>query len=183
MKLDRVLSLTRGILPLGAAGAALLLAACGGGSNSGTGNSPAAGGAGSGGGATIGTTQTSAGSVLTGPDGKTLYVLLDSSGNAVACSGSCLAVWPPLTTSGSPQAGSGVSASLATTSAAGGGSQVTADGNPLYYFSQDSAAGQANGQGIMSFGGTWHAVQPNGQPVSAGSSTGSTSSTGGGYGY
>jgi predicted lipoprotein with Yx(FWY)xxD motif len=36
--------------------------------------------------------------------------------------------------------------------------QVTLRGMPLYRFSGDTAKGQANGQGIKSFGGAWHAV-------------------------
>jgi predicted lipoprotein with Yx(FWY)xxD motif len=31
----------------------------------------------------------------------------------------------------------------------------------LYTFSGDTAAGQAHGEGIQSFGGTWHVVTPN----------------------
>ena len=36
--------------------------------------------------------------------------------------------------------------------------QVTLRGMPLYRFSGDHAKGQANGEGIESFGGIWHAV-------------------------
>jgi len=31
----------------------------------------------------------------------------------------------------------------------------------LYTFSGDTAAGQTQGEGIQSFGGTWHVVAPN----------------------
>jgi predicted lipoprotein with Yx(FWY)xxD motif len=106
--------------------------------------------------------------VLTGPSGKTVYTLVDSSGAPVACSSACLAVWPPVTTTGTPQAGSGVSASLSTASASDGSTQAAANGDPLYYYSGDSSAGQVNGQGLMSFGGTWYAIQANGQKVSGG---------------
>jgi hypothetical protein len=63
-----------------------------------------------------------------------------------------------------------------------GEQQVTAAGLVLYRFSGDSKAGQANGEGISSFGGTWHAVKESG----TGSSTGGhqpSSTGGGGYGY
>lgn len=132
----------------------------------------------------LGTAQTSRGSVLAGPSGKTLYVLVDSQNKAVPCSGQCGAVWPPLTVSGAPQAGSGVSASLATTSSAGNAGQVTANGMPVYYYSGDGGSGDVNGQGINSFGGTWYAVQPNGQPMTSGGGTNaptSSPSSGGGY--
>jgi hypothetical protein len=36
--------------------------------------------------------------------------------------------------------------------------QVALRGRPLYRFSGDHAKGEANGEGIESFGGTWHAV-------------------------
>jgi hypothetical protein len=62
--------------------------------------------------------------------------------------------------------------------------QVTADGAPLYYFSGDSAAGQANGEGIKNFGGTWYAVLATGQPLkSATGAVATPTSTGSGYGY
>jgi predicted lipoprotein with Yx(FWY)xxD motif len=36
-----------------------------------------------------------------------------------------------------------------------GSTQVAYNGRPLYYFAHDTAAGQANGQGIKAFGGVW----------------------------
>ena len=36
--------------------------------------------------------------------------------------------------------------------------QVTLRGLPLYHYSGDQARGEANGQGIHSFGGTWHVM-------------------------
>lgn len=135
--------------------------------------------------------QTSKGPVLAGPSGKTLYELLDHQMKPVACSGPCAVQWPPLSVSGAPQAGSGVTATLSTTSSAGNSQQVTADGTPVYYYSGDSSAGDINGEGLNSFSGTWYAVQPSGQPMtSAGasggggsntSSAGSSPSSGGGY--
>jgi predicted lipoprotein with Yx(FWY)xxD motif len=111
-----------------------------------------------------------------------VYVLISAQGTPVPCTGSCTSVWPPLTTASTttPQAGSGVSASLAVTTLSDGTKQVTANGDPLYYYSGDSGAGQVNGQGINSFGGIWYAVQANGQPLkSAGASSGSASASSG----
>lgn len=161
---------------------ALLVTACGGGSGA---TSASSGGGSGGSSTTISAAQTSLGSVLAGPNGNTVYVLVDSSGKSIPCTGGCLSAWPPVTmSSGSPQAGSGVTASLATTPQ-GGSTQATANGNPLYYYSGDSGAGQTNGQGIKSFGGVWYAVQPNGQPMASSGSSGSngspSSSAGGGY--
>jgi predicted lipoprotein with Yx(FWY)xxD motif len=119
---------------------------------------------------TITATQTSLGSVLTGPNGNTLYTLLSSAGAPLPCTGACMTAWPPLTAAAGAtvQAGSGVSATLAVGTSA---TQVSADGTPLYYFSGDTAPGQVNGQDLKSFGGTWFAIQASGKPVSAASAS------------
>jgi predicted lipoprotein with Yx(FWY)xxD motif len=141
---------------------------------------------------TITATQTPLGSVLSGPSGNTVYTLVSAQGMPLTCTGSCLAAWPPVkaTAGSSPHAGSGVSATLAIDASI---MQVTANGAPLYYFSGDSAAGQANGQGIKSFGGIWYAVQASGQvlksatgAVATPTSTGAVATptpAGSGYGY
>jgi len=64
--------------------------------------------------------------------------------------------------------------------------QVTINGAPVYTFQGDSAAGNTNGQGIMSFGGTWNVVMASGS--SGGGGTGSTTpattaKSGGSSGY
>jgi predicted lipoprotein with Yx(FWY)xxD motif len=164
------------LLWLGAAAAATLVSACGGAGTASSG----AGSSGSGGAATISAAQTSAGMVLTGPSGNTVYVLLDAQGKPLPCTGACPAVWPSVATSGAPQAGSGVTATLATASSSDGSTQAAANGAPLYYYSGDSAAGQVNGQGLVSFGGTWHALQANGQPMTA---SGGASTSTPRYGY
>jgi predicted lipoprotein with Yx(FWY)xxD motif len=175
MTAARLVDQRAGWLLLAGAGVAVLTA-CGGD----TGTSSSGSGAGSGGAATISAAQTSSGMVLTGPSGNTVYVLLDASGKPLPCTAGCPAVWPVVPTTGTPQAGSGVTAMLATASAADGSTQASANGAPLYYYSGDTGSGQVNGQGLKSFGGTWYAVQTNGQPVS-GSGSGATASPR--YGY
>lgn len=120
--------------------------------------------------ATIGITPTSVGSVLTGPTGRTLYVLMDSQGKAVACTGACPAVWPPvIMASGAPMAGSGVTASLSTTAGSHGTPQLMVAGEVVHYYVGDTAAGDANGEGISSYGGIWYALQPSGRTLTPGS--------------
>ncbi|HEY7926427.1 MAG TPA: hypothetical protein VIG86_03285 [Candidatus Dormibacteraeota bacterium] len=173
----RAVDTRTGRLLLGAIATTALVTACGGASGASGG-----GAGGSGSAATISAAQTSAGMVLTGPDGNTVYVLLDAQGKPLPCSGSCPSSWPSVASSGTPQAGSGVTATLAVATAADGSSQAAANGAPLYYYSGDTGSGQVNGNGLTSFGGTWHAVQANGQPMSGGSapSTGTASPR---YGY
>ena len=85
-----------------------------------------------------------------------------------SCSSGCASVWPPVTTSTHIQVGGGASASLLGTSKrAGGQTQVTYNGHPLYYFVGDAQPGQTNGEGLNEFGGLWYAVSPSGMQVSA----------------
>lgn len=127
------------------------------------------------------------GAVLETSTGRTLYMLTADSASSSACDASCAQIWTPLATTGSPAAGSGVQAALlGTITRSDGSKQVTYGGHPLYTFSGDSGSGQVNGEGIMSFGGTWYVLATSGQPVkSAVSSSTSTSSGsgGGGGGY
>ena len=122
------------------------------------------------------------GTVLVAGNGRTLYLLTaDSPGKSTCTASACTGVWPPLLLpagASSPKAGTGATASLlGTATGSGGATQVTYKGWPLYMYSGDSGAGQANGEGISSFGGTWYAVSPSGQPVK----TGGSPAGGGGY--
>jgi hypothetical protein len=47
-------------------------------------------------------------------------------------------------------------------------------GHPVYTFEGDSKPGQTNGSGITLNGGLWTAVSPNGSPLAASSSSGTT---------
>ncbi|MGZ3587383.1 MAG: COG4315 family predicted lipoprotein [Candidatus Limnocylindrales bacterium] len=125
----------------------LLLAACstGAGSAAPSTSVPAAAGL------TIGTASSGAlGSFLTGDGGKTIYVLTKDSANTSTCtSGTCAQNWPAVKVSlgQQPQAGSGLTAKLATITWPDGTVQVTYNGMPLYYYAGDAKAGDTNGQG------------------------------------
>jgi len=96
----------------------------------------------------------SVGSVLTGPNGRTLYYFTSDSSGSSTCTGQCAVVWPPLLVpAGSkPALSSGVSGAVATVMRPDGSTQITYKGHPLYYFQGDTATGQDKGQGV---GGTW----------------------------
>jgi predicted lipoprotein with Yx(FWY)xxD motif len=120
------------------------------------------------------------GTILVDADGRTVYTLTKDGAN-VACTGGCLQAWPPvLLPAGSTTAtgGSGVSGLGVVTVT--DGKQVTSKDLPLYTFSGDPAAGDANGEGLASFGGVWHVVKVGG---GAASTQTSTTTTGNGYGY
>jgi predicted lipoprotein with Yx(FWY)xxD motif len=119
------------------------------------------------------------GTVFVDAKGRTLYTLTNA-GQAVACTGSCVAIWPPLLVpaGSTPKGAKGVTG----LGLVPGGQQVTAAGMPLYRFSRDSKVGQASGEGISSFGGVWHVVKVAGTASSTGGSKPSSGGSGG-YGY
>ena len=122
--------------------------------------------------------------ILVDSSGATLYTLTNG-GKAVPCTSSaCVAAWPPLLLPAGVTTAAGAGVTGLGTASVPGGTIVTQAGLPLYRFSGDSGAGQANGDGIANFGGVWHGVM--GPGASTGSSTGTpptTSSGGSGLGY
>jgi predicted lipoprotein with Yx(FWY)xxD motif len=122
--------------------------------------------AGSSGVATVAAASSKLGMVLVDGGGRTLYLFKKDQPNQSACAGACAAAWPVDQSSGTPRAGSGVTASLLGTIHRGDGStQVSYDHHPLYYYSGDSQPGQQNGQGLNAFGATWFVVAPAGGAV------------------
>ncbi|HVN50422.1 MAG TPA: hypothetical protein VMT43_03260 [Acidimicrobiales bacterium] len=115
-------------------------------------------------------------------DGKANAPCDDASG--------CTKVWPDLPLpdgTSTATAGTGLQASLL-------GSMKLADGETyptynkwlMYEYVGDSGAGEAHGEGLTSFGGTWYALAPSGNVVMpAGGSTATTAAnsgaSGGGY--
>ena len=97
---------------------------------------------------------TSLGSVLVDGAGRTLYVFTKDEKNKSNCAGACAATWPALY--GTPTAGAGVTgAKLGSFATADGKTQATIDGQPLYYYGADTAAGDMKGQNV---GTVWFVV-------------------------
>ena len=126
------------------------------------------------------------GNVLVASNGKALYSPDQEASGMILCTGACASIWTPLAAaSGTPTAMPGVT--LGVIDRPDGTKQVTADGKPLYTFSEDSA-GKVTGNDVSdSFGSqhfTWHALLADGQ-TAASSGTPGTSSGGAspGYGY
>ena len=129
--------------------AAIVVAAC---SSSYPSAAPAGGGAAGAGGVTVGAASSADfGTVLTGPNGKTLYTHAGDSATSSTCTGTCAATWPPLATTGQPIAGPGVTGQLGTVARADGTTQVTYGGLPLYYWEGDTKAGDVTGNGLEGF--------------------------------
>jgi predicted lipoprotein with Yx(FWY)xxD motif len=111
------------------------------------------------------------GSHLVGEDGKTLYAFTVDVPNKSNCTDACATKWPPFTVEDDDtlKAGAGVTGTLTTFARADGKKQVAINGVPLYYFADDKAAGDTNGQG---FGGKWFVVPPAGPSASPSKSAG-----------
>jgi predicted lipoprotein with Yx(FWY)xxD motif len=100
--------------------------------------------------------------VVVNGQGHTLYALSPETTHHLLCTSSeCFNHWPPLTVRSAKaklKAGPGVHGALGILRRSNGTFQVTLRGLPLYRYAEDHAKGDANGEGIESFGGTWHAV-------------------------
>jgi predicted lipoprotein with Yx(FWY)xxD motif len=127
----------------------------------------AASGGSASGGTVVGVTHTSLGTILTaGPKKLTVYLFVADKGSTSTCNGECAQVWPPVITTGAPQAQEGAqSADLGTTTRSDGTKQVTYKGHPLYYYVSDQSSGDTTGQGVNSFGAPWYVLTPQGEKV------------------
>jgi predicted lipoprotein with Yx(FWY)xxD motif len=157
-----------GLTPAAVAGVALIAAGCG--SGSGTGGSgyaatgtPAAAPATS---STIATRHTKLGNVLVDSQGRTLYLFEKDRDMTSSCSGSCVSIWPPLTSAARPAAGAGVSkAKIALSKRGDGTMQVTYAGHPLYTYVGDTGPGQTKGEGLDQFGAKWYVLGSDGLKI------------------
>ena len=112
----------------------------------------------------------SLGEVLVDGRGRTVYVLTADGTTSAPCddASGCTKAWPDVSLpsgSSGAKAGAGVDASLLGTKKVGAETYPTYKGWLLYEFAGDSASGQANGEGIKSFGGTWYALDAKGMLV------------------
>ena len=131
--------------------------------------------------ATVDVADNTLGPILTDQQGHTLYLFAKDSSTTSMCTDACAAAWPPLRSDAQPTvAGSGTDPSLIGTAPRSDGSpQVTYNGHPLYLFTGDQNAGDANGQGVNAFGATWYTLSPAGDEITASASnTGSSSGSG-----
>jgi predicted lipoprotein with Yx(FWY)xxD motif len=115
------------------------------------------------------------GIVLSSPTaagGRTLYSLTADTPKSSACTGQCMALWPPLlTASGHAKTGTGAERRLGTIRRADGTFQVTYNGHPVYFFAFDlgagAPAGLTNGEYILDpapVDGNWYTMLPQGIP-------------------
>ena len=106
------------------------------------------------------------GGILVDGSGRTLYLFEADKSTKSTCYGACATYWPPLLTSGAPQAGTGANAALlGTTRRTDGTTEVTYAGHPLYYVVTDHNPGDATGQGVNNFGAPWDVVGRDGNQI------------------
>jgi len=98
--------------------------------------------------------------------GMTLYLFTQDSPGKTTCYDQCATYWPPLLTSGTPTAGTGVDASkFGTVTRTDGTTQVTYNGWPLYYFAKDKQPGDTTGDGVQK---VWYLITPSGDKAVSG---------------
>jgi len=120
-------------------------------------------------GAKIDVARSRLGLMLVNARGRTLYLFEKDKGRSSTCYSACPSYWPPVTTTGRPQAGRGVRAALlGTTKRRDKKLEVTYAGHPLYYFAGDMKRGDTNGQGLNQFGAGWYVVSPAGKKIEHG---------------
>jgi predicted lipoprotein with Yx(FWY)xxD motif len=120
-----------------------------------------------------GSTKTEA--VVVNTKGHVVYMLSGDTTKHPKCTkaNGCFGFWPPVTVSSakSLSKAAGVKGKLGVFKR-NGFMQVTLGGHPLYTFLNDPKKAKATGEGLKSFGGTWHVVKgPSGGTSSTGSTT------------
>jgi len=112
-------------------------------------------------GSVVAVAESSLGSILVDGDGNTLYLFTPDNQGESVCYDQCEAAWPPLVDDFT--AGDGIDAALlGTAPRTDGTDQVTYNGWPLYYFANDAAPGDVNGQGVND---VWYILSPEGQGI------------------
>jgi predicted lipoprotein with Yx(FWY)xxD motif len=109
--------------------------------------------------------KSAVGYVLAEANGQVVYIYdKDTKGGTPTCTGSCAAIWPPLT--GNPVASPATTGlgTLGTVSDANGAKQATYNGKPLYTF-KGAKPLSVKGNGV---GGVWHVIKLSKSNVSGG---------------
>lgn len=105
------------------------------------------------------------GPMLFDDGGQAIYLFDKEVGGRPDCYGDCAVAWPPVLTTGIPQATGSVRPELlGTVSRDDGSTQVTYAGHPLYFYAHEGP-GQVLCHDVVGFGGTWLVVTPEGTPA------------------
>jgi predicted lipoprotein with Yx(FWY)xxD motif len=114
--------------------------------------------------------------IVVGRKNHAIYTLSGDSKSNPKCTAKnkCFMFWPPVTVANGkkPTKASGIKGKLSVWKR-NGFTQVLLAGHPLYYYAADTKGAVATGEGIKTFGGTWHVTK-----ADSSSGTTSTMSTG-----
>lgn len=120
------------------------------------------------GGGTVGTplgvAETDLGEIVVDAEGMVVYYFTNDEPDSgvSACEGGCLEAWPPVLSDSETPEAEGVTGELGTIETPDGELQVTINGMPIYYFAEDEAPGDTNGQGVNE---VWYVVAPDGTMI------------------
>ena len=116
--------------------------------------------------AALKTAATKAGQVVVDAKGMSVYLFAKDTKDSgtSACTGSCIAAWPPVLAGSDAPAVEGVTGKIGTIATPDGKKQLTINGMPVYYYVKDKAPGDITGQGV---GGVWYLVNPAGDMVTS----------------
>jgi predicted lipoprotein with Yx(FWY)xxD motif len=128
------------------------------------------------------------GKVLVNGKGRTLYTLTSERSGKITCTtaSGCTMYWSEVDSAKGRHRsikGAARAAMVRTERGASGKRLLTYHGWPLYTYSGDSAKGQANGEGLKSFGGTWYALSASGSLVKPAAKAPAPTSSSGVPGY
>lgn len=102
------------------------------------------------------------GTMLFNEKNQAIYIWELEESSKAECYGDCAKSWPPVLTDGAPQASGEVKGDLlGTTRRNDGSTQVTYNGHPLYYYANEGP-GEVKCHNIVTHGGLWRVIQPNG---------------------
>lgn len=110
------------------------------------------------------TASSSAGNIVVDGKGMSVYYFTKDTKDSgtSACTGGCLAAWPPVFTTSATPSVEGVTGTLGTITTPDGKKQVTINGMPIYYYAKDKAAGDITGQDVNK---VWYLVAPSGEMI------------------
>jgi predicted lipoprotein with Yx(FWY)xxD motif len=113
--------------------------------------------------ATVMVADSEHGEILVDGEGRTLYLFTPDEAGEPTCYDACAEAWPPLLAEGEITVGEGLDDSaFSTATRTDGGEQVKIGSWPLYYFANDAAPGDTNGQGLND---VWFVVSPEGEAI------------------
>lgn len=123
--------------------------------------------------------------IVVSSHGAALYLLTGDSKRHPECTKAkgCFGIWPPLTVASARKLSKAAHIhGKLTVWHRNGFNQVVLGGHPLYMYAGDTHRNAAMGEGIVSFGGTWHVIKASSSASSTPPGGGSTGSQGGGSG-